>query len=183
MDKTWLWVAIAAVLVVLVGSAAIFAFVQFRTRQAKTLTSTGTAAYSKGDFAAAGSSLKQATELDPTDAKAQALYGRSLEAKGDLAGAAKAYTASIKADAKQPEILFRLAVLARASNDLSKSVSLLEQAVAVDETYVAAHLMLAQLYAQQGKKAEARAEYQAVIDLKPLGTDIKAVRKKRDALK
>ncbi len=169
--------------VLILAGAGVFAFFEARLSTSHDLTASGTALFEKGDFSGAGKDLSAAVQLAPDNSRAQALLGRSLEAKGDLAGAQAAYQASLKVDPSQPELLYRLAVISRATGEKLRAVDQLHAAIAQDKTYVAAHLLLARTLGELGDKAAARAEYDIVIKMKPLGVDIRALKKKRDALR
>lgn len=143
----------------------------------------GMAAYKKGAFAKAAASLQEAVKLDPKNAKAQSALGQSYEATGKLDLAAKAYKASLLADANQPEVLYNLAIIYKSQNNTKEAVAGLEKAVKLNKQFVAARLILGDLYAQQNQKEKAKQQYQAVLDMKPFGTDLTEIERKLEELK
>ena len=180
----WIIGAIAA-LVVLVAVGA-FWFVNQRSakvNQADELAKSASASFARGDFTHAETALSQVVALRSNDATAQSMLGRSREAQGKLAGAAQAYSASLAANPNQADVLCRLAVMQRSSGDNNKAIATLNQALRVNPSFFPARLLLAQIYSSTGATADERAQLDAVIALRPTGVDVKALKKRRDALK
>lgn len=177
--------------ILLAAIAIVFAAVLFigSQRQAgnvadsKKQTADGIAAFRKGEFDEAVINLKKATKADPKNAEAQSGLGRSLEATGELNEAAKAYRASLAVKADQPEVLYNLAIILKSQGKNWKAVAELEKAIAVNEKFVGARLTLGDIYVQLDRKEKAKDQYQAVLDMKPFGVDLKSIKTKLGALK
>jgi len=143
----------------------------------------GMAAYKKGAFAKAAASLQEAVKLNPKNAKAQSALGQSYEATGKLDRAAKAYQDSLAVDANQPEVMYNLAIIHKAQNKNKEAITELEKAIKLNQKFVAARLILGDLYALQNQKDKAGVQYQAVLEMKPFGTDLAEIKRKLEGLK
>lgn len=153
-----------------------------QAKQAKEATQSGLAKFKKGNFKEATADLKKAATADPTNAETQRLLGQSYEATGKLRDAARSYRASLKINPNQPEALYNLAIISKSQGKTPAAIEALEKALSYNKNFVAARLMLAELYLAGNKKAKAKAEYQKVLDLKPFGIDLKDVQRKLEAI-
>jgi tetratricopeptide (TPR) repeat protein len=144
--------------------------------------SAGLVSYKKGKFNEAISDLEKATESDPGDSKAQRTLGQSYEATGKLAKAVRAYQGSLAADPEQPEIHYNLAIIYKSQSKTDEAIQELNKAIKLNKSFVAAKIILGDLYLLKGEKAEAKKQYQAVIDLKPFGVDLEAIKAKLNKL-
>lgn len=149
-----------------------------RRAQTDTLSEDAQDSYEAGEFEAAIGDLEKAVEIDPADAGAQLLLAQAYEASGDLAKAETAYLASLQIDPKQPQALYNLAIIHRSQGKSAEAIDELERAVQIDRSFVAARVALGDLYAANGDKPAAREQYEAVLEMKPLGTDLEAIRGK-----
>lgn len=150
--------------------------------QAKAYLS-GHDAYSKGQFDRAIKNLEEAKKLNPNDAKTHAGLAQSYEAKGKLDKAAAEYEASLKANPKQPEVYYNLAIIYKSQGKPDRAAQELSQAVKLNSNFVAARIALGDLYAQKGDVGKAKEQYQKVMDMKPFGVDLEAIKGKLNNLK
>ncbi len=177
-----IWFALAALLVVAALSFGLKAQNRARQATASKAGDSGFALYKKGDFKKAIPRLKEAVRLDPKNEAALRTLGQSYEAVGDLNKAASTYEAALAAKANQPEVLYNLAIIHKSQGKMDEAIEELEKAVSLNKRFVGARLVLAELFANSGNEAAAKEQYEAVLKLKPFGVDLKAVRRKLDAL-
>jgi len=178
-------VSIIGAVIVLVGGAALGMNIrekQLQEAQEKAYT-TGASAYSEGKFDEAVTELEKAKELAPGDAKTHLNLGQSYEAKGELDKALAEYKASIEADPKQPEALYNIAIIYKSKADIANAIKSLEDAVKLNKEFVAARIALGDLYVINGEHAKAKAEYEAVVNMKPFGIDLEEIKQKIKVLK
>lgn len=142
----------------------------------------GVSSFESGEFEKAVAELEEAVEQDPNNSRAYLLLGRGYEGRGDLEQAEKAYKKTLDIDADQPEVLYYLAVIHKYLGETEEAVSELEQAKALRDGFIGARLLLADLYASEGRVDEALAEYKSLIELKPLGLDLEMVQQKIEDL-
>ena len=179
------WMAIGLIafaLVAVVFAISVFGVQRLNMRRADDLAKSGKAAFATGDFARAESDLASSVELRSADSTSQALLGRTREGRGDLAGAAAAYAASLSTQPDQPELLCKVAMIKKSQGANAEAIAALKKALAADKNFFPAHLLLAQIYIDAGDGVQARAELDAVIKLRPTGVDLKELKKRRDAL-
>lgn len=180
LRATAYWFAPIVVLGVLVVAVVVgpTLYGNLKDRRADRLSGSARAAYSSGEFDSAIADLERAVELRPEDAPAHLLLAQAYEASGDLSHAEDAYRVSIELDADQPQALYNLAVITATQGSASEAIGLLERALRIDRTFVAARLALADLYASKGDNGAARKHYKTVIEAEPYGTDLEAIRRK-----
>jgi tetratricopeptide (TPR) repeat protein len=111
--------------------------------------------------------LRTAAELDPSAT-------RTLEELGDVnaklqryANAAESYEAYIRLDDRSENVHYKLALASRGGGRLTRAVSALRQAVALNPAFHEAHYVLGLCYKDRGQLAEARAAFEEAIDLSP----------------
>lgn len=180
--KPVLAVCVAAILIVIALVGLHLWDQKVKSDQAKAYLS-GHNAYSKGQFDRAIKSLEEAKKLNPNDAKTHTNLAQSYEAKGRLDKAAGEYEASLKVNPNQPEACYNLAIIYKSQGKLDKAVEGLSQAVKLNGNFVAARIALGDLYAQKGDNTKAKEQYQKVIDMKPFGVDLEAIKGKLSNLK
>ncbi len=143
----------------------------------------GIGEFARGDFAASARSFSAVVRERPGDASAQALLGRSYEAQGKLEMAEAAYGATLAAKPDQPEIRYHLALIGEARGDTAAAIKHLERAVELDAAFVGARLALGRLYEQGGQRRKAAEQYAAVLKVRPVGIDARALQERLDNLK
>jgi len=142
----------------------------------------GTEAFERGDFDEAISQLEEAADAAPDDPEIHRKLGLGYEAKGRLDEALAQYNESLDKDPEQAEVLYKAAIVRKTQGDTAGAIEDLNRALVVNQEFVAARLILGDLYTTQGETEKAKAEYQAVIDLNPFGVDIDSVKAKLAAL-
>ena len=151
-------------------------------KQAEKTLKTGTENYNQGKFDKAITSLEKTAKLDPNNPKAHLLLARSYEATGKLKEAETSYKASLDADPKQPEALYNLAIIHKTQGKTREAIKELEKAINLNKDFVAARLILAELFTQQDDKKKAIEQYKIVIKMKPFGVNLTEIEKKLDVL-
>ena len=169
----------AAVAVLVLGNMGVRTLEARRTAEA---SKSGSAAFARGDFVKAETALTQVASSHTGDAAAQALLGRSREAQGNLTGAVEAYSASLAASPRQPDVQYRVAVIEKTDGQNDKAIASLKRALAADATFFPAHLLLAELYSSAGNRADAVHELDAVIAQRPTGVDLDGLKERRATL-
>lgn len=178
-NSKWLTAVAVLVAVLVVASVAGVRWLsRAKSDKAAALTDGARALYSSAKFDAAIPDLEESIELDPGSAGPRLLLAQAYEASGDLAKAEAAYRASLRIDPAQPQALYNLAIIHESQGKTAEAIGELERALQADTAFVAARVTLAELYAAKGDKAAARKQYEAVVDMKPLGTDLEAIREK-----
>jgi len=134
--------------------------------------SLGTASFKKRDYSQAVTYLREAVRLDPNNAAAAKALGRSHEALEQPDAAAKAYSDSVAADPKQPEVLTRLALIHWDQGKRAEAMKDIKQALAVDNNAVAPQILLIQIYKQTGEFDKAIGVFDRLIKAGPPGVDM-----------
>ena len=184
--STWLQKNRRTVVVLVIALVLIFTYRAVsasRMENAKTQAGSGLKLYQKGKFSQATKQLEASVRLNPQNAKAQRALGQSYESTGKLEKAAMAYRDSLAVDPKQPEVLYNLAIIYKSQGKTKQAVAELGKAVSYNKQFVAARLILGDLYLQQGDKAKAKEQYQAVVEMRPFGVDVAKVGQKIKELK
>lgn len=143
----------------------------------------GAALYKKSEFKAAIPKLEAAVKLNPQSASTQRTLAQTYEAVGKLDKAEKAYQDSLKADPDQPEVLYNLAIIYKSKGQIEPAVIELEKAISINEKFVAARLVLGDLYLQQNLESKARKQYETIIEMKPFGIDLEQVKERLEKVK
>lgn len=143
----------------------------------------GVEQFSAGNFDSAQQDLEEAARLNPRDDRPIRLLAKVYEVKGELDKAADSYLASLQVNPDQPETMYNLAIIYKSQGLTAEAIGKLEEAVARSKQFVAARLILGDLYAQTGEREKAREEYQAVIEMNPFGVDLESVKQKLEGLR
>ena len=120
-----------------------------------------------GDLPAALRDLSMAAWLDPTATRPHERLGDvayDLERYGD---AVEHYTEYVRLDDGNPRVLYKLALVSERAGRVSRAVSLLRQAIALDARFSEAHYLLGLCLREQGRLEEARDALQSAVDLSP----------------
>ncbi len=111
--------------------------------------------------------LRTAAELDPGST-------RTLEELGDVnvqlrrfANAAENYEAYIRLDDHSPEMFYKLGLASRGDGRLTRAISALQQAVALNAGFHEAHYVLGLCLKDREQLADARAAFERAIALAP----------------
>lgn len=178
-------IIICAITCILLAAAAL-AFNIKRNEQLKKhaeLLRQGSDYFARAEVDSAISALQEAVTLKKNDDTSRRLLGKAYEIKGDLAKAADHYRASLSINPRQPETLYHLAIIHKSQGQTDEAISKLTEALAVNPDFVAARIILGDMYAQAGHTAMAKEQYQTILELKPFGTDLEQIRRKMEALR
>jgi Flp pilus assembly protein TadD len=118
------------------------------------------------DFAAAEASFRQLIADNPDDAGAHAALGAVLTATQRDAEAKQEFETTLTLDAKNFDALYDLASIEAGNQNSARAVDLLQRALKQRDDFDA-HQLLAAVYAQSGKLADALREFQAAQRLRP----------------
>ncbi len=120
----------------------------------------GSLAVGRRDFAGARSAFERAYALDPESLESLAgLIAMELQAR-NVAGAKALVENRLGAGAPTPQLLLLAARTYITANDLPSGERVLRQAISVDASFLPAYALLGQLYVQQQRLDEARAEFE-----------------------
>ncbi len=138
----------------------------------------GTEAFESGDFDEAIAQLEEAADAAPGDPEIHRKLGLGYEARGRLDEALAQYNESLDENPEQAEVLYKAAIIRKTQGDTAGAIEGLNRALVVNQEFVAARLILGELYTAQGETDKAKAEYQAVIDLNPFGGAVETAQTK-----
>ena len=159
----------------------------------------GLALYSRGKYDDAVAALIKAADLDPTDARCYLFLSKAYNSSPLQADEvvqrfrryAELQPASALAQYYYAISLWKGKRAGDAGIELSRVESLLQKAIALDDSLAEAHLQLGNLYADQHKYNDSIPQYERALELNPnlsdahyrLGTDFVHVGKKESAEK
>ncbi len=118
------------------------------------------------DFVAAEASFRQLLAANPKDAGAHAALGAVLSATQRDAEAKQEFEKALSIDPKNFDALYNLAGIEAGNQNSARAIELLLQALKQRDDFDARQL-LAAVYAQSGKLADALREFQAAQRLRP----------------
>jgi tetratricopeptide (TPR) repeat protein len=113
------------------------------------------------DLDSAVKSLREVLELNPDDARGNAMLGQALDERGDSAGALQYFRRSAELDPGDPYVLVETGRLLGKSGRFEEAIPYLLKAAQVDPRMPEPHLFLAAAYQQLGKGADAAVEQAA----------------------
>jgi len=122
-------------------------------------------ALTAGDFRAAASFARQASEADPKNAEAHRLLGDAALAGGQDADAEREYTAAIVLDNSNAKSQFGLAALAERQKKWNTAASLYRRALDLDPKDIAAARGLGRSMAELGDASAARIAFGRAIEI------------------
>ena len=122
-------------------------------------------ALTAGDFRAAASFARQASEADPKNAEAHRLLGDAALAGGQDADAEREYTASIVLDNSNARSQFGLAALAERQKKWNTAASLYRRGLDLDPKDIAAARGLGRAMAELGDASAARIAFGRAIEI------------------
>jgi len=111
-----------------------------------------------GDVDAALRSIEEAVRINPADAKAHAVRGQCLEAKGRVREAMESYVKAAELNTTDPIIAVEAGRMLGKVGRFADAIPYLERAVAIDPLMPEPHMLLAAVYYQLGRKDEGAAE-------------------------
>jgi tetratricopeptide (TPR) repeat protein len=120
------------------------------------------------DLKAAKAAFVEAIESDETHVPALFQLGVLLQKQKDDAGAVEKFNRVLQVEPTHARARTALGVsLSRLGTDDKRAVELLSSSIQIDPKAALPHALLAEVYARQGKKAEAKKELQAALKLNP----------------
>jgi Tfp pilus assembly protein PilF len=126
----------------------------------------GITAQTRGDLDGALSRYQRALELDPTNKFAHYNVGTVLQTRNDVAGASDAYERALNIDPKYRPALYNLAIL-REPFAADSAEGLYIRILAITPNDANVLLRLGLLQRRMGKDAEAEANLQKAVSIKP----------------
>ena len=130
-------------------------------------------------FLEAVNAFKKAAALDPSRARLWAEVADSQQQAGDLDGAIANYQKSLAQDANQPGVWSKLGIAYKdraCTSCKSRAIEALRRAEVVDPKDWVAHHELGYLYKDDGKHAEAIAQFRKYLSLRPDAGDADTIR-------
>ncbi len=130
-------------------------------------------------FLEAVTAFKKAAEVDPARARLWAQIADSQQQAGDLDGAIASYQKSLAQDPNQPGVWSRLGIAYKdrgCSGCKNRAIEALKRAEVVDPKDWVAHHELGYLYKDDGRRAEAIAQFRKYLNLRPDAGDVETVK-------
>jgi len=112
----------------------------------------------EGDLAAALADASEAIRIAPEDARPHAIRGQALDLRGDPTGALSAYRRAAEFDPTNAIVLVEVGRLLGGQGRFADALPWLTRAVKADPAMPEPHLLLAAVYHQTGRPAQAAAE-------------------------
>ncbi len=128
-------------------------------------------ALSSGDYRAAASYARQASEADPKSAEAHRLLGDASLLGGQGAEAEREFTAAIALEPGSTKAVFGLATLAEQQKKWNTAASLYRRVLELDPTYVAAARGLGRSMNELGDRSAARIAFGRAIENDPASAE------------
>ena len=130
-------------------------------------------------FVEAVNAFKKATELEASRARLWAQIADSQQQAGDLDAAIASYQKSLAQDPNQPGVWSRLGIAYKdrgCTGCKSRAIEALKRAEIVDPKDWVAHHELGYLYKDDGRRAEAIAQFRKYLSLRPDAGDVDTVK-------
>ena len=176
-------------LILLVGGAAIvIAVVASAGEMTTTVTSSpsppttlpevlpGVSELQSGDLEGARASVMAHLEKNPDDTKAWYFLALTYEQQNDIPGAVGVYEKILENDPRDYEAQFHIGQLRLKQNDLEGAAESFDQSLQLNSDFTAARVALAEVDAKLGNVDQAIKLYFAVIELRPMGVHMDAIR-------
>ena len=128
-------------------------------------------ALASGDYRAAASYARQASEADPKSAEAHRLLGEASLHAGQGAEAERAFTAAIAIEPGNTKAVFGLATLAEQQKKWNTAASLYRRVLELDPTNVAAARGVGRAMSEIGDKSAARIAFGRAIENDPASAE------------
>ena len=123
--------------------------------------------------------FRKAADLDPQRARLWAEVADSQQQAGDLDGAIASFQKSLAQDPNQPGIWSKLGIAYKdraCSGCKTRAIEALRRAEAVDPKDWVAHHELGYLYKDDGRRAEAIAQFRKYLVLRPDAGDVETIK-------
>ncbi len=130
-------------------------------------------AHNRGDYDRALHLYKNALELEPGNAFAHHMYGRTLSVKGLIDEAIIHYQEALRLGRNKAELLNDLGVVLAGTGELDEAARCLSKATEIDPRFVAAYNNLGTLLFQQGKYIAASQAFTKALRIQPENTYIR----------
>lgn len=149
-----------------------------RPELASTLYSQIAFTYSReGNYAKAVEYLDKLVQSDPTNVNLKLLAAQEALRGGMLDKGLELLKGLDDSAIKEPEVFYNVAALLLNAQKPQEAIGYLTKAVTVDPNYVDGYFQRGLAYLGQGKTAEAKADFQKVIELAPTGAQAETAKK------
>jgi TolB-like protein/Flp pilus assembly protein TadD len=128
-------------------------------------TSLAWASFHVWDWPGAEREFKRAIDLNPRYATAHLWYGEYLSALGRFDEALTELSHALEQNPLSPETNLALANRSYYARQSGSAIEQAQKALALDSTFVPAHVLLGRVYAQKASYPEATAEFQKALEL------------------
>jgi tetratricopeptide (TPR) repeat protein len=141
---------------------------------AEVLTRAGRAASALGQFREANTYFRQAASLAPDDPAVNVAWGELFLEKYNRQDAAQSFQTALKADASSARAHVGLA-RAVAEDNPPAALALAQKAIAIEADHVPAHVLMAELQLDEGRRPEARASLDQALAVNPSSLEARSV--------
>jgi tetratricopeptide (TPR) repeat protein len=135
------------------------------------------------DYPKALEHLRKVMEADPANVQIRAIAAQAALEGGLLEEGRALLSGLDETTVKNPDVFYNMGVNFLNANQPEEAIVYFGKAIAVDAAYADGYYRRALAYLQTGKMAEAKADFQKVIELTPEGDQADASRKALEALK
>jgi tetratricopeptide (TPR) repeat protein len=133
----------------------------------------------RGDYPGALAELRAAVEADPAKPIIRLDLAKVLGEAGQNAEAEKQYGAALELQSDYAPALTGLGALYAATGKYDQAVSVLQRGLAADPRQEDARFNLAKVYERMGRNAEARAEYQRLVNAPGASASVRAAARRQ----
>lgn len=136
----------------------------------------GVSELQRGDLAGARATVSAHLEKNPNDSKAWYFLALTYEQQNDLPGAIGIYEQITKNDPRDFEAHFHIGQLRLKQKDLKAAAESFDQSLQLNSDFTAARVALAEVDAKLGNIDKAVKLYFEVIEMRPMGVHLDAIR-------
>ena len=137
----------------------------------------------EGDYAKSAEHLQHVVDADPTNVKAKILLAQEALRATQVERGMTVLKSIDQAAVTDPEIFYNVAVILLNQNRAEDAIPYLSKSVTLDASYVDGYFQRGLAYLGQGKTAEAKADFQKVMELAPTSPQGETAKKALEQIK
>ena len=137
----------------------------------------------EGNYAKSAEHLQFVSDADPTNVKLKILLAQEALRANQLDRGMAVLKTIDETTVTDPEIFYNVAVILLNQNRSADAVPYLTKSVTLDPSYVDGYFQRGLAYLGQGKSAEAKADFQKVVELAPTSPQAETAKKALETIK